>query len=60
MPPLQVTQGANGAFMINDGVTRATRAVMTAGEKSEVPAVIIESKASWDMSKLPYVKERIP
>jgi RHS repeat-associated protein len=60
MPALQVTQGANGTFMINDGVTRATRAVMTAGEKAEVPAVIIESKPSWDMSKLPYVKERIP
>jgi hypothetical protein len=54
MPPLQLTAGANGELMINDGVTRATRAaLLRPGE--DVPAEIIESNSVFDFTQLPYV-----
>jgi hypothetical protein len=56
MPPIQVTRGANGEMMINDGVTRATRANMTPGTKVHVE--IIEDDPSLNLQNLPTVGKR--
>jgi hypothetical protein len=54
MPAIEVTMGANGEMMINDGVTRATRAARLAPTKL-VPVEIIDERPTWDLSKLPRV-----
>jgi hypothetical protein len=57
MPPIQVTQGLNGEFMINDGVTRATR-INTYNQMNstvnQVPVIVIEQTAQ-DFGGLPTV-----
>ncbi len=58
MPAIQVTKGANGEMMINDGVTRATRAAMTPGTK--VPVQVIENNPAMNLQKLPKVGEKLP
>jgi hypothetical protein len=58
MPPIEVTKGANGEMMINDGVTRATRAAMTPGTK--VPVQVIEHNPNMNLQNLPKVGEKLP
>jgi RHS repeat-associated protein len=58
MPPIQVTLGANGEMMINDGVTRATRGAMTPG--TTVPVQVIEENPALNLVNLPKVGERTP
>lgn len=57
MPPIQVTQGANGDMMINDGVTRATLAAMNG--QNEVPVEVIENNPSLNLSNLSTVGQSI-
>ncbi len=58
MPPIQVTKGANGELMINDGVTRATR-IDTYNQidktKQTVPIEIIQ-ETTHDLTGLPTVR----
>jgi hypothetical protein len=56
MPPIQVTVGANGEMMINDGVTRATRAA-TAGKM--VPVQVIDTRPGVNLDKLPTVNDSL-
>lgn len=58
MPAIQVTRGANGEMMINDGVTRATRGAMTPG--TTVPVEVIEQNPALNFQNLPRVGERTP
>lgn len=58
MPALEVTEGAGGELMINDGVTRATRAPKYAPPGTSVPVVVIEHRPRMDLSALPKVRER--
>lgn len=58
MPPIEVTKGAKGEMMINDGVTRATRAAMTPGTK--VPVQVIEHNPTMNLQNLPKVGEKLP
>ena len=58
MPPLEVTEGAAGELMINDGVTRATRVHRYAIPGTIVPAVVIDTRPKLDLSGLPRVSER--
>lgn len=56
MPPVQVTRGAKGELMINDGVTRATRAHLY--RKRSITAEIIHESPDVDFGHLPKVKEQ--
>jgi hypothetical protein len=59
MPPPEVTQGANGELMLNDGVTRATRvAKRLPGRLLRVQ--ITDIVPNWDMSKLPKIGDFVP
>ena len=59
MPPLQLTRGKGGAYRINDGVTRATRAAkLRPGEL--VPAEVIHDLPHLDVSRMPKVREVLP
>ncbi len=58
MPPIQVTVGANGEMMINDGVTRATRVAMTPG--LTVPVQVIENNPALNFENLPTVGSKVP
>lgn len=58
MPPLEVTEGANGELMINDGVTRATRVHRHAPPGTLVPVVVIERRPMMNLAALPKVRER--
>lgn len=58
MPPIQVTRGANGEIMINDGVTRVTRGYMTPG--TTVSVQVIEENPGLNLGNLPKVGERTP
>jgi len=58
MPPIEVTAGANGELMINDGVTRATRIDRYAAAGTEVPVLIIDRRPQLDLGGLPLVSER--
>jgi hypothetical protein len=58
MPPPQVTRGAGGEMMINDGVTRATRiAKLRPGDT--IPVEVIDERPIWSLEHLPLVKERL-
>jgi hypothetical protein len=57
MPPLDVTEGPNGEYMINNGVTRATRAYMV-NPGGTVPINVIGS-TSWDLSELPTIRDTV-
>jgi hypothetical protein len=58
MLPLEVTEGADGEMMINDGVTRATRAHRFAPPGTKVPVVVIETRPKMSLSAMPRVSER--
>ena len=55
MPPLQLTQGQGGEYMINDGVTRATR-IYLSNPGRKVRAEVIHA-TDWDLTHLPRVKD---
>ncbi|MDB5321868.1 MAG: hypothetical protein JWN40_3499 [Phycisphaerales bacterium] len=58
MLPLEVTEGADGEMMINDGVTRATRVHRFAPPGTKVPVVVIEWRPRMILSAMPRVSER--
>jgi len=58
MPPIQVTEGAHREWMINDGVTRATR-ICQLSPGTTISAEVIEVRPNWDLSTLPKIKETI-
>jgi hypothetical protein len=59
MPVLEVTEGTNSEFMINSGVTRATRvAKLLPGQTVEVE--VIDFRPKWDLSRLPTVGDKLP
>jgi hypothetical protein len=57
MPPIEVTLCGGGLMVINDGVTRATRAHRY-GSGVLVPVVVIEELLAVDARKLPRVADR--
>ena len=57
MPPLEVMLCANDEMVINDGVTRATRACRFVGPGAKVPAVVIEVRPNYDAGGLPRVSD---
>ena len=58
MPSLEVTRGANGELMINNGVTRAVRVTkLLPGQTVRVE--VIENRPHWDLTKLPRVGDRL-
>ena len=56
MPPIQVTEGAEGEWMINDGVTRAVRAHRVR-PGILILAEVIDVRLNWDFTYLPKIKE---
>lgn len=59
MPPLEVTEAADGELVINDGVTRATRvAKFLPGQN--VPVEVTDHRPKWKTSKYPTVKDKLP
>jgi hypothetical protein len=59
MPPILVTRDKNGLLGINNGVTRATRvAKLLPGQTVRVE--VLETRLSYDFSKLPTVGDNIP
>jgi hypothetical protein len=57
MPPLEVSRGSDGALVINDGVTRATRIARCAPGATVIVEVIDE--LSVPVGKLPTVGEKL-
>lgn len=59
MPPILVTRGKDGALIINNGVTRATRvAKLLPGQT--VTVEVIDEISDWDLSAFPTVREKLP
>lgn len=59
MPPLEVTEAANGELVINSGVTRATRvAKFIPGQTVRVE--VIDHLPNWRVNKYPTVKDKLP
>lgn len=58
MPAIEVTEGANGELMINDGVTRATRTHRYAKPGSLVLVEIIDVRPQLRLDRLPRISER--
>jgi hypothetical protein len=58
MPPVQVTRGAGGELMINDGVTRAVR-VAKRCPGATISVEIIEDRPGVDLSQLKSVEESL-
>ena len=58
MPPLEVTRGARGEMMINDGVTRATR-IAKLGPQATIPVEVIDDRPTWSLEHLRLVKEKL-
>ena len=59
MPPLEVTDAADGELVINSGVTRATRvAKFLPGQTVRVE--VIDRLPNWKVSKYLTVKDRLP
>jgi hypothetical protein len=59
MPTLEVTEAADGEFVINSGVTRATRvAKYFPGQLVHVE--VIDVLPNWDVRKYPTVRDRLP
>ena len=58
MPPVQVTRGARGEMMINDGVTRATR-IARLRRDATIAVEVIEERPAVSFEHLPRVKETI-
>ena len=59
MPPLQLIRGKDGHLRINDGVTRATRAVQIR-PGALVPAEVIQELPQLDVTRMPKVKDALP
>jgi hypothetical protein len=59
MPDLEVTRGANGLLMLNDGVTRATR-VAKYLPGVHVRVTVIDTCPNRDFSGYPTVGDRLP
>ena len=59
MPPLQLIRGKGGHLRINDGVTRATRAVKLRPGVF-VPAEVIQDLPQLDVTRIPKVKDMLP
>ena len=58
MQPVQVTRGASGLLMINDGVTRASRvAKLTPG--ATITVEVIEERPNLSFDALPRVRDTI-
>lgn len=57
MPALWVTECMGGELLINNGVTRATRAFL-ADPNITVPVEIIDAQSSWNVSWLPTVADK--
>jgi hypothetical protein len=58
MQPIEVIKGANGELSINNGVTRATRAAMTPGNK--VPVQVTEQNPKLNFQNQPKVGDKLP
>src|SRR5207245_10806748 len=59
MPPILVTRGKDGALIINDGCTRATRvAKLLPGQT--VTVEVTDDVADWDVSSFPTVGDKLP
>ena len=59
MPPLEVTEAADGELVINSGVTRATRvAKFLPGQTVRVE--VIDQLPNWKVNKYPAVKDKLP
>ena len=58
MPPLEVTLGARGEMIINDGVTRATR-IAKVRPGATISVEVIDNRPTWSLEHLPLVKERL-
>lgn len=58
MPPILVTEGANGVMMINNGVTRATRAAMYG--QNQIPVEVFELNPALKFENLPTVGSKLP
>lgn len=59
MLPIEVTEGKNGEFMINNGVTRATR-IHTLAPGYLVPIEVMEKRPRADFSRLKRVRDVPP
>ena len=59
MPPLEVSRGIDGEMVINDGVTRATRAAKLRPGVL-VPAEVIQDLPRLDVTRIPKVKDCLP
>ena len=58
MPPVEVTEARDGALMINDGVTRATRiAKLRPGDTN--PVEVIDRRPGWSLDRLHRVREML-
>jgi hypothetical protein len=57
MPPLELTRGSDGELVINDGVTRATRAAKYL-PGTPVPAVVTDT-LPVPVGSLPLVRDRL-
>jgi hypothetical protein len=58
MPPVLVYRGTDGALMINDGVTRATRAAKLCPGQT-VPVEVL-GNLPRPLGSLPKVEEKLP
>jgi hypothetical protein len=59
MPPLEVTEAADGELVINSGVTRASRvAKLLPGQTVRVE--VIDYLPNWKVNKYPTVKDKLP
>ena len=59
MPPLEVSEAADGELVINSGVTRATRiAKFLPGQTVRVE--VIDCLPHWNVKKYPTVRDRLP
>src|SRR5438132_5585615 len=58
MPPIWVTEGSDGALVINDGVTRATRAAKLA--PGRLVTVEIIARVRRPVGRLPRIRDFLP
>lgn len=58
MPPLEVSRGSDGMFVINDGVTRATRIAKLA-PRTLVRAEVIDD-LPFPVGRFPAVEDTLP
>jgi hypothetical protein len=57
MPPLEVSRGADGELVINDGVTRATRVAKY--RPGTLVTVEVTGKLPMEVGDLPIVRNRL-